>query len=66
MITVMVDPTDLDVVLKNCLEKDDIHRFVRDFIGYGTGFAPGDNKNIRYMYRIIKSNIILVKYLYRL
>ncbi|XP_045446245.1 cytochrome P450 4d2-like [Melitaea cinxia] len=34
------DPIDLEVILKNCLEKDDLHRFIRKIIGYGGIFAP--------------------------
>ncbi|KAL0840547.1 hypothetical protein ABMA28_015765 [Loxostege sticticalis] len=36
----VVDPVDLEVVLKSCLEKDDLHRFIRKIIGYGGIFAP--------------------------
>uniref|UniRef100_A0A0K8TUH6 Cytochrome p450 n=1 Tax=Epiphyas postvittana TaxID=65032 RepID=A0A0K8TUH6_EPIPO len=35
-----VDPVDLEMVLKTCLEKDDLHRFLRKVIGYGGIFAP--------------------------
>ncbi|XP_063621511.1 cytochrome P450 4C1-like [Cydia splendana] len=35
-----LDPVDLEVVLKTCLEKDDLHRFLRKIIGYGAIFAP--------------------------
>ncbi|KAG7299556.1 hypothetical protein JYU34_016517 [Plutella xylostella] len=37
---VVVDPVDLEVVLKSCLEKDDLHRFIRKIIGNGGIFAP--------------------------
>ncbi|CAK1604011.1 unnamed protein product [Parnassius mnemosyne] len=37
---VVVDPLDLKIVLKTCLEKDDLHRFIRKIIGYGGIFAP--------------------------
>ncbi|KPJ11283.1 Cytochrome P450 4c3 [Papilio machaon] len=37
---VVIDPVDLEVVLKTCLEKDDLHRFIRKIIGYGGIFAP--------------------------
>ncbi|XP_023951630.1 cytochrome P450 4c3 isoform X2 [Bicyclus anynana] len=36
----MVNPMDLEVVLKTCMEKDDLHRFIRKIIGYGGIFAP--------------------------
>ncbi|XP_039749255.1 cytochrome P450 4d2-like [Pararge aegeria] len=36
----MVDPVDLEMVLKTCMEKDDLHRFIRKVIGYGGIFAP--------------------------
>ncbi|KAL4708370.1 hypothetical protein ACJJTC_019606 [Scirpophaga incertulas] len=36
----MVDPVDLEYVMKTCLEKDDLHRFIRKVIGYGGIFAP--------------------------
>nr|AID54868.1 cytochrome P450 CYP341B2 [Helicoverpa armigera] len=38
--TVVVDPVDLEVILKTSLEKDDIMRFARNLIGNGTIFAP--------------------------
>ncbi|XP_050343067.1 cytochrome P450 4d2-like isoform X3 [Nymphalis io] len=34
------DPVDLEMILKTCLEKDDLHRFMRKVIGYGSIFAP--------------------------
>ncbi|KOB65322.1 Cytochrome P450, partial [Operophtera brumata] len=37
---VVVNPVDLEMVLKKCLEKDDLHRFIRRVIGYGEIFAP--------------------------
>ncbi|XP_023951640.1 cytochrome P450 4C1-like [Bicyclus anynana] len=37
---VMVNPEDLEIVLKTCLEKDDVHRFMRNVLGNGTVFAP--------------------------
>ncbi|GBP32869.1 Cytochrome P450 4c3 [Eumeta japonica] len=37
---ILVDPIDADVILKSCLEKDDLHRFMRTVIGYGGIFAP--------------------------
>ncbi|XP_049866094.1 cytochrome P450 4d2-like [Pectinophora gossypiella] len=37
---VLINPADLEVVLKTCLEKDDLHRFLRKVIGYGGIFAP--------------------------
>ncbi|XP_059048276.1 cytochrome P450 4c3-like [Achroia grisella] len=37
---VVVNPLDLDIVLKTCLEKDDLHRFIRKIIGNGAIFAP--------------------------
>ncbi|KAJ8732610.1 hypothetical protein PYW07_015209 [Mythimna separata] len=37
---VVVDPVDLEMVLKTCMEKDDLHRFIRKIIGYGGIFAP--------------------------
>ncbi|CAK1604012.1 unnamed protein product [Parnassius mnemosyne] len=36
----VVDPLDLEMVLKTCLEKDDLHRFMRKIIGNGVIFAP--------------------------
>lgn len=41
MISVVVDPVDLEVILKTCLEKDDLHRFIKNVIGNGGIFAPG-------------------------
>ncbi|XP_050557104.1 cytochrome P450 4V2 [Spodoptera frugiperda] len=38
--TVVVDPVDLEVILKSSLEKDDVMRFARNLIGNGTIFAP--------------------------
>lgn len=37
---VTVDPVDLEVVLKTCMEKDDLHRFIRKVLGNGGIFAP--------------------------
>ncbi|OWR40717.1 cytochrome P450 [Danaus plexippus plexippus] len=37
---VVVHPTDLEMILKTCLEKDDLHRFIQKVIGYGGIFAP--------------------------
>ncbi|KOB67120.1 Cytochrome CYP341A13 [Operophtera brumata] len=37
---VVVHPHDLEMVLKTCLEKDDLHRFIRRIIGNGGIFAP--------------------------
>ncbi|XP_060801099.1 cytochrome P450 4C1 [Amyelois transitella] len=37
---VTLNPQDMEVVLKTCLEKDDLHRFIRNIIGYGSIFAP--------------------------
>nr|QZP43555.1 cytochrome P450 monooxygenase CYP341A43 [Ephestia elutella] len=37
---VLVDPYDMEVVLKTCLEKDDLHRFIRKIVGFGSIFAP--------------------------
>ncbi|KAL4708421.1 hypothetical protein ACJJTC_019657 [Scirpophaga incertulas] len=37
---VMVDPVDLEYLLKTCMEKDDLHRFIRNIIGNGGIFAP--------------------------
>ncbi|CAH2107548.1 unnamed protein product [Euphydryas editha] len=34
------NPVDLEIILKNCLEKDDLHRFIQKIIGYGGIFAP--------------------------
>lgn len=34
------NPIDLEVILKNCLEKDDLHRFIRKIVGNGGIFAP--------------------------
>ncbi|CAK1604014.1 unnamed protein product [Parnassius mnemosyne] len=36
----VVDPLDLEMLLKTCLEKDDLHRFIRNIFGYGGIFAP--------------------------
>jgi hypothetical protein len=41
MSVAVVDPVDLEYVLKTCLEKDDLHRFIRCIIGNGGIFAPG-------------------------
>nr|QLI62189.1 cytochrome P450 40 [Streltzoviella insularis] len=35
-----LNPLDVEMVLKVCLEKDDLHRFIRKIIGYGGIFAP--------------------------
>ncbi|XP_035459320.2 cytochrome P450 4d2 isoform X1 [Spodoptera frugiperda] len=37
---IVVNPVDLEMVLKTCLEKDDLHRFIRKIIGNGGIFAP--------------------------
>ncbi|XP_013141073.1 PREDICTED: uncharacterized protein LOC106105328 [Papilio polytes] len=37
---IVVDPVDLEVILKTCLEKDDLHRFIKNVIGNGGIFAP--------------------------
>ncbi|KPI97999.1 Cytochrome P450 4V2 [Papilio xuthus] len=37
---VVVDPVDVEVILKTSLEKDDLHRFIRNVIGNGLIFAP--------------------------
>ncbi|XP_046960456.1 cytochrome P450 4c3-like [Vanessa cardui] len=37
---VICNPVDLEVILKTCLEKDDLHRFMRKVIGNGGIFAP--------------------------
>nr|QAX33064.1 cytochrome P450 4v2 [Carposina sasakii] len=37
---VMVHPADTEMVLKTCLEKDDLHKYIRKVIGYGGIFAP--------------------------
>ncbi|XP_063368824.1 cytochrome P450 4C1-like, partial [Cydia amplana] len=37
---VSVDPVDLEMVMRTCMEKDDLHRFIRPIIGYGAIFAP--------------------------
>ncbi|XP_052750838.1 cytochrome P450 4C1-like [Galleria mellonella] len=37
---VLVDPVDLEMVLKTCLEKDDLHQFIRKIVGNGAIFAP--------------------------
>ncbi|CAH2107550.1 unnamed protein product [Euphydryas editha] len=37
---VICNPVDLEIILKNCLEKDDLHRFMQKVIGYGIIFAP--------------------------
>ncbi|CAK1604022.1 unnamed protein product [Parnassius mnemosyne] len=36
----VVDPLDLEMILKNCMEKDDLHRFIRTVTGFGGIFAP--------------------------
>ncbi|CAG5035855.1 unnamed protein product [Parnassius apollo] len=36
----VVDPLDLEFVLRTCLEKDDLHRFIRNILGYGGIYAP--------------------------
>ncbi|XP_050557105.1 cytochrome P450 4V2-like [Spodoptera frugiperda] len=38
--TVVVDPVDLEVILKSSLEKDDVMRFPRNLVGGGTILAP--------------------------
>lgn len=42
-ISVTVDIVDLEYILKTCLEKDDLHRFIREILGNGGIFAPGMN-----------------------
>ncbi|XP_063839462.1 cytochrome P450 4c3-like [Ostrinia nubilalis] len=37
---IVINPVDMEVILKSCLEKDDLHRFIRNVIGYGGIFAP--------------------------
>ncbi|CAH2075152.1 unnamed protein product, partial [Iphiclides podalirius] len=37
---IVQDPVDLEVILKTCMEKDDLHRFMRCVIGNGGIFAP--------------------------
>ncbi|XP_014363766.2 cytochrome P450 4c21 [Papilio machaon] len=37
---IVVDPVDIEVLLKTSLEKDDLHRFIRNVIGNGGIFAP--------------------------
>lgn len=51
-LTVAVDPVDVEAVLKTCLEKDDLHRFIRRIIGYGGIFAPGENSKLRFYFYI--------------
>ncbi|KAJ0180019.1 hypothetical protein K1T71_004610 [Dendrolimus kikuchii] len=36
----VTDPVDLEIILKTCMEKDDLHRFIRKVIGNGAIFAP--------------------------
>ncbi|KAJ0180016.1 hypothetical protein K1T71_004607 [Dendrolimus kikuchii] len=36
----VTDPADIEVILKTCLEKDKVYRFLRKFIKNGTIFAP--------------------------
>ncbi|XP_068630264.1 cytochrome P450 4c3-like [Battus philenor] len=36
----VTNPVDIEVVLKTCLEKDDLHRFLRKITGNGGIFAP--------------------------
>ncbi|CAH2266913.1 jg8819 [Pararge aegeria aegeria] len=43
----MVDPVDLEMVLKTCMEKDDLHRFIRKVIGYGGIFAPETTMGVK-------------------
>ncbi|CAH2075150.1 unnamed protein product, partial [Iphiclides podalirius] len=40
VLDVVQDPVDLEMVLKTCLEKDDLHRFLRRVLGNGGIFAP--------------------------
>ncbi|OWR52238.1 cytochrome P450 [Danaus plexippus plexippus] len=37
---VVVNPEDIEMITKTCLEKDDLHRFFRRLLGYGGIFAP--------------------------
>ncbi|CAG4937137.1 unnamed protein product [Colias eurytheme] len=37
---VITDPASIEVVLKNCLEKDKLHRFLHYFLGNASIFAP--------------------------
>ncbi|XP_072940869.1 cytochrome P450 4C1-like [Epargyreus clarus] len=36
----LVNPVDLEVVFKTCLEKDDAYRYIRKLTGNGSAFAP--------------------------
>ncbi|CAH0727723.1 unnamed protein product, partial [Brenthis ino] len=36
----VTNPMDVEVILKTCLEKDDLHRFLRKVLGNGSVFAP--------------------------
>ncbi|XP_032511364.2 cytochrome P450 4C1-like [Danaus plexippus] len=36
----VVNPEDIEMITKTCLEKDDLHRFFRRLLGYGGIFAP--------------------------
>jgi hypothetical protein len=40
-VLVCTDPVDAEYVLKTCMEKDDILKFVRILTGNGSIFAPG-------------------------
>lgn len=48
----IVDPVDIEHILKTCLEKDDIYKFIRMGIGYGSFAAPG-----KYIYNFIDNSI---------
>ncbi|XP_026328888.1 cytochrome P450 4C1-like [Hyposmocoma kahamanoa] len=37
---VVTNPVDLEMILKNCLDKDNLHRFLRKITGNGGVFAP--------------------------
>ncbi|XP_026328889.1 cytochrome P450 4g15-like [Hyposmocoma kahamanoa] len=37
---VVTNPVDLEMILKNCLDKDNLHRFLRNILGNGGIFAP--------------------------
>lgn len=39
-----MDPVDLELVLKTCMDKSQMHKFSRTVIGNGGIFAPGTAK----------------------
>lgn len=46
LLAVVADPEAAEVLLKSCLDKDDVTKFFRVLLGNGSIFAPGMTINI--------------------